>query len=133
MAGKHAVIFRGEGGRELIADTLIGRGTRVEYAEVYRRRAPSEGAAVFSRLAREGWVDVVIVSSNEGLDNLLAMAGSERTRLLRTRLVVISERTAAHARDLGFELTPCVATESSDAGLVDALRACYAPAGAGRP
>jgi len=131
VAGKHVIIFRGEGGRELIADTLSGRGARVEYAEVYRRRPPSEGAAVFSRLLREGWVDVVIVSSNEGLDNLLSMAGAARSRLLQTRLVVISERTATHARDLGFELTPCVATESSDAGLVEALRACYAPAGAG--
>jgi len=131
VAGKHVIIFRGDGGRELIADTLSGRGARVEYAEVYRRRPPSEGAAVFSRLLREGWVNVVIVSSNEGLDNLLSMAGPARPRLLQTRLVVISERTEAHARELGFELTPCVATESSDAGLVEALRACYAPAGAG--
>jgi uroporphyrinogen-III synthase len=131
VAGKHVIVFRGEGGRELIADTLSGRGARVEYAEVYGRRPPSDGAAVFARLMREGWVDVVIVSSNEGLDNLLSMAGPARARLLQTRLVVISERTEAHARDLGFELTPCVATESSDAGLVEALRACYAPAGAG--
>jgi uroporphyrinogen-III synthase len=129
-AGRRILIFRGAGGRELLAETLRARGAQVEYAEVYRRCLPPEGARRFSRQMEDQWVDAIVVTSNEGLENLLSMAGDlYRERLLSTPLVVISARTATHARGLGFLLTPCVAKESSDRGLVEALRACYAAKG----
>ncbi len=122
VAGSRIAIFRGEGGRELLADTLRERGAAVEYAEVYRRVPPlADGAALTAQLVR-GEVDIVTVTSSEGLRNLLELAGDESgMRLRQLPLVVVSERTAALAHTLGFAQPALVAREASDQGLVEAV------------
>ncbi|MGH8590424.1 MAG: hypothetical protein ACREXX_14160, partial [Gammaproteobacteria bacterium] len=48
-----------------------------------------------------------------------------RERLLDVTLVVLSERLAARARQLGFRRPPLLATEAGDAGLISALTAWH--------
>jgi uroporphyrinogen-III synthase len=125
VAGKGIVIFRGEGGRELIADTLAQRGAHVEHAEVYRRTQPTADVGELLRHWARGEIQVAVVTSNEGLRNLFDMVGKLGQRWLRsTQLVVVSERAAALARELGFERPARVASEASDAGILAALRDC---------
>lgn len=127
VAGKRIVIFRGEGGRELLARTLRERGAEVTYAEVYRRGIPEAGGRHLRHVLHKNCIDIITVTSNEGLQNLCQMAGENyRRRLFRLPLVVISQRTALLAAKLGFVHAPMIAHESSDLGLVGAIEAWYA-------
>jgi uroporphyrinogen-III synthase len=120
VAGKRVLIVRGEGGRALLGDTLVVRGADVHYAEVYRRSVPAvEIGPQLSQWRSE--VGYVTATSDEVLNNLMRLVGDAgRDWLLETPLVVISERGAAGAMQLGFR-TVAVADEASDAGIVDAL------------
>ena len=75
LGGRSVIIFRGEGGRQWLADTLSARGATVEYAECYRRARPEGGAeAVIDRL-RQGRLHAVCVWSGDAWDNYCAMLG----------------------------------------------------------
>lgn len=120
VRGKHIVIFRGQGGRELLADTLAARGARVHYAECYRRRLP---VADFTPLLQH-WVDVVTLTSVEALHNLFTLAGAHgQARLRATPMIVASARIAEASRAFELAQAPRVAPQPSDAGIVQALKA----------
>jgi uroporphyrinogen-III synthase len=122
MGGRRVLIVRGEGGRELLADTLRRRGAEVDYAEVYRRQRPEVDPARVLALWSGGAVDVVTATSNETLQNLYDLLdGPGRGKLLATPLVVVSERMVQLAVRLGFSRPPVVAEEAGDEGLMKAL------------
>jgi uroporphyrinogen-III synthase len=122
VAGQRVIIFRGEGGRELLADTLRARGAEVVYAEVYRRVLPPAGHVELQRIATTLYIDTIVVTSNEGLHNLYQLAGEAQRRwLLDRQLIVISARTARLAGELGFRHPARVAAEASDEGLFAAI------------
>lgn len=124
VAGKRIVIFRGEGGRELLADTLRARGALVEYAEVYRRGRPNADVNELLHRWARGEIQVITVTSNESLRNLFDMVGKLGQQWLRkTPLVVVSERGAVLARELGFKQPPIVAAEAGDEALIEAITA----------
>ena len=117
--GQRILIVRGEGGRELLAETLIQRGAQVEYAEVYRRVRPG---CDLSTLQAHDQIDLMTATSNESLQNLYDMAtASQRSWLLALPLVVIGQRGAELAQRLGFQHPAIIAAEASDAGLLQAM------------
>jgi uroporphyrinogen-III synthase len=124
VAGARIVIFRGDGGRELLGDTLAARGATVEYAECYRRTLPAADATPLLRRWARGEVNIVTVTSVEGLRNLYEMLGSAgQAWLIRTPIVVVSERMAAVCRELGFKTEPLVAARAADEALLEAVKA----------
>ena len=122
VTDQRVAIFRGEGGRELLAQTLTERGARVDYAEVYRRRRPqADTEGLLQTWEKEG-IEAVTATSNEGLENLIALLGERGLEYLRrTPLVVMSRRTAELAAERGLAGPVRVAPEASDAGIVAAL------------
>lgn len=120
MQGRQVIIVRGNAGRELLKQELEKRGATVAYAEVYERHLPRRNTDNLLR----GWkqmVGAVTVTSSEMLDNLLQMLGAPSAELLRnTPLVVLSERTAEHAFNLGCRKV-WVTDVAGDRGILQTL------------
>jgi uroporphyrinogen-III synthase len=122
--GKRIVIFRGEGGRGNLGETLRVRGARVTYVECYRRAAPATGAAGLSEVLREGRAQALTLTSSEGLDNLCALLDAGNLQRLRQIPAFVPHpRIAEHARKKGF--AP-VETGGADAGLIAGLLEWFA-------
>ena len=121
VAGKRVIIFRGEGGREHLADTLRQRGAQVSYAECYRRGLPerADPRPVLDRFA-QGRIQAVTAYSSETLDNLIHLLGEAGLAPLRaTPLFVPHARIAEHAHSLGF--TTVLAGTGAESQLIDRL------------
>jgi uroporphyrinogen-III synthase len=120
--GKKALIFRGDGGRELLADTLRERGAEVDYVTCYRRSGPADGVLPLLAAWRAGRLDALTVSSSEGLHYLLDLLDAEGRRFLqKTPIFVPHARIAETARELGLSKT--ILTEAADAGILAGLLA----------
>jgi uroporphyrinogen-III synthase len=129
VRGRRVVIFRGDGGRTLLGETLAARGAGVEFASCYRRERP-DGAHDLQdlRSAWEGGIDAVTVSSAEGLGNLLEMLGEEAApRLSRLPLFVPHPRIAEGAARRG--LGRAIVAGARDAEMAAALVAYFGGAG----
>ncbi len=125
VRGLRVVIFRGEGGRELLGDTLMARGARIEYAECYRRGKPDLDALPLLNAWARDELHAIVVTSSDGLKNLFEMVGKPGQCSLRTTpLVVPHLRIAETARGLG--LGNVVLTEAGDEGIVAGLRRYFA-------
>jgi uroporphyrinogen-III synthase len=124
MAGKRIVIFRGDGGRELLGDTLKQRGAEVEYVTCYRRDKPDRDPAPLLKLWGDGQLDAVTATSSEGLHNLVDMVGKlGQTWLKKTPLFVPHQRIAGLARALGCH--EVILTGPGDDGLIAGLLEHY--------
>jgi len=124
VAGRRVVIFRGDGGRELLGDTLRGRGATVDYVECYRRAPPTADPGPLARAWERGEVDAVTIGSREGLRNLLDLLGADgRERLQQTALFAPHPRIAATARALGCRRV--IETPPGDEGIAAALAAFW--------
>lgn len=99
VAGWRVMIFRGDGGRELLGDTLRERGATVEYVSCYRRSKPQQDK---SGLMASG-ADAIIVTSSEALGYLWQMLDDgDRTALRNTALFVPHARITELAREQGW-------------------------------
>jgi uroporphyrinogen-III synthase len=121
------LLVKGEGGRDLLRETLLERGARVDVLEVYRRVAARLGDEEVSalRAALESAPSRVIttVTSVEVLEGLLRLLPDPIVRVLRaTSLVVPGPRVAAAAAARQWAGPVAQAATAEDAAMLDALR-----------
>ncbi len=123
VSGRKIVIFRGKGGRELLGDTLMERGAQIEYAECYRRTRPEADIAPLLQVWKHGGIDIVCVTSTDGMRNLFDMLGKTgQPWLIRTPIVTVSKRVATMCSELGFKNIPQVAASACDADILSAIK-----------
>ena len=126
MKGISVKIFRGEGGRELLAQTLSERGADVEYIECYRRITPESNPKDLYDCWDEKRVLLIVVTSNEGLENMFNLVEQDhRPDLLSTPLVVVSQRAVNKAKELGFKITPEISANASNEAILETLFRSY--------
>ena len=120
VSGDRVLIVKGEGGRTAIQSALTSRGAQVEVLECYRRQCPDLPAGALSSMLAQWQIDLVLISSGEGLCNFLTLLSpQETTKLLTVTLVVPSKRVAKMARDAGF-MRVHTADNASDAAMQSA-------------
>lgn len=122
VTGCRVAIFRGNGGRELLADTLRARGATVDCITCYQRSAPAAGFSAWETAWQCQRIDAIVVSSSEALRYLVAgLASPWLARLQQTPVFVPHLRIAEQARSLG--LCNVVQTAATDCGLIEGLLA----------
>lgn len=100
---KKVGIVRGQGGRELLADTLRERGANVDYLEAYSRLPVDYASADFCNRVQEAGVNVLTVSSGESLDRLTQLLADNINMKQQLHLLVPSERVERQAKEAGYQ------------------------------
>jgi len=122
--GKRIAIFRGNGGREILADSLRNRGAVVDYIECYKRKLPNTNHDVLTRLWDKNTLHGIIITSAEGLKNLYKMVKKDDlARLNITPIYVISSTMVELSGKLGYKLTPIQMASARDDDVVEAVLA----------
>lgn len=116
VAGWRIAIVRGDGGRELLGDTLRARGAEVEYVTSYQRSTPALDAAAWRAIGP----DVILVTSSEALAHLWQGLRTEAAVLAQhATLLVIHPRIAQAAQQQGWRSV--VIAPGGDDGICDGL------------
>lgn len=102
-SGRHALIVRGEDGRDWLAETLRGRGATVEFVAAYRRLPPQPDAAqraLLQTALHEPRSHLWLFSSSEAVGHLATLApGADWSA---SRALASHPRIAQAARNAGF-------------------------------
>lgn len=114
VTDQKVLIVRGQGGRELLSQTLTDRGATVTYWEVYRR-----DVIALSDIESLTPGSLVVATSGEIVDALVSQLGERTAELV---LVTVSDRIAERASDRFSSIK--IAAGASEQALYETIRAC---------
>ena len=119
--GQRILIFRGNGGRELLLDELRKRGAQVEAITAYRRSIPTTSPAGLLELLKVKKVTAVSIMSSSAVKNLVTLVPEQDRKNILFSLPVYAshKRIKDTAEELGF--LDVVETDPGDKGLITTL------------
>lgn len=116
--GQNIMLFRGVGGRELLADSLKARGANIAFAESYQRINPQTNCLVLERLWQNQQLHAIVVTSSEAMRYLLELA--ESANWLKNVVICVNHaRVAEPWFALGLQVK--VADAPGDKAMLDLL------------
>jgi uroporphyrinogen-III synthase len=125
VGNNNVLIITGEGGRKLLQEELEERGASCYRVEVYRRELPIKAAQEVAVKVDKNAIDVLVVTSEELLENLMRLLQKVVQKLRAIPLVVSSDRLKVKAKSLGFSETVIVAENAINVTLLSALVKWY--------
>jgi uroporphyrinogen-III synthase len=106
MQGKKIMIFRGVGGREVLADTLKERGAKVIFAECYQRVNPQTNCTQLEHLWQNRQCHAIVVTSSEAMRHLLKMTHDGSDDWIRSMKICVNHaRIAETAQAAGLPVS----------------------------
>ena len=118
MQGKKVMIFRGIGGRDVLAETLKARGATVTFAECYQRINPQTNCDLLAKLYSENKLQGIVITSSEAMRHLLDLAG-DAVWLKNITLFVNHARIAELPLQIGLKV--CFADAPGDDAMLKAI------------
>lgn len=101
---QNILLFKGKGGRTLIAETLLERGASLFTFEVYQRVMPKINPQFVKSIWHDDLVDIILLTSEQSIHHLFALFEDDAHEWLRSKTcLVISERLAQVASTLGIK------------------------------
>jgi uroporphyrinogen-III synthase len=97
--GQRLLVLRGEGGRNLVRDTMQAQGVQVDYVDLYRRQLPDASVQRWQEIQHQS-IDIVIITSGETLTQWINIAGQQAQKI---PILVISSRLASLATQKGIK------------------------------
>ena len=118
VSDQNIMLFRGIGGRDLLADSLTERGAKVTFAESYQRINPQANCLMLEQLWQKQQLHAIVVTSSEAMRYLLQMAGNADW-LKHIVICVNHARVAEPALILGLQVK--VAEALGDVAMLECL------------
>ena len=120
-------IISGTKGRGYMQENLRNRGFKVDLYEVYSRFRPKIPARRRVSVFLKPRPDIITITSNETLENLVSIAGrpaqtASYLQLLKTPLVVTSDRCAQLAASIGFTSRVLVTQTMGDEEILEMVQ-----------
>lgn len=122
MLNKNIVIFSGEQGNTLLAETLRQRGATVTQLAVYRRDCPKVDMEPLLECWRNK-INIVVSASQESLTNWMNLMGQKGQSYFRgVPLLVISASMRDMALRLNLGYPVLLASDATDSAILDCLQ-----------
>lgn len=94
------LLFKGEGGRKLLEQGLIQRGTNLIQLNVYKRVLPKINQQLIDSLWRDNAVDIILLTSEQSIKNLFKLFNTKAHAWLQEKTCIVFSARLAKAASL---------------------------------